>query len=72
MDKFNFENKRVAIVDDEEIILDSYSKVLGHKGFWTITFNNPIEALEWLNNNEVDVILLDYYMPEKTGGQFAE
>ncbi|MDO5555585.1 MAG: response regulator [Clostridia bacterium] len=74
MEEFDFTNKRIAIIDDDKGITESYKKILERRKFWVIVFNNPIEALEWFNvgKNDVDVILLDYYMPEKTGKQFAE
>lgn len=74
MEGFEFKDKRIAIIDDDEGITESYKKILERRNFWVIVFNNPIEALKWFNveKNDVDVILLDYYMPQKTGKQFAE
>lgn len=31
------------------------------------TFHNPIEALEFINNNTIDVVFLDIHMPVMTG-----
>lgn len=71
MEKVNYENVKIAIIDDEEFILDSYKRNLEKRGFKVTTYINPIEALEKLKENDVDLILLDFYMPEKTGGEFA-
>jgi len=35
-------------------------------------FDNPLEALEWLNNNSADLLLLDINMPEMKGWEFLE
>ncbi|MFB9058208.1 LytR/AlgR family response regulator transcription factor [Mariniflexile ostreae] len=60
---------KCIIIDDEPLainILKSFSKefknieVLG-------SFNNPIEALNLLENNSIDVIFLDINMPEING-----
>ena len=74
MDKkiFSFEGKRIAIIDDDVEILESHRAFLERRGFWVITFENPLEALEWFNENDVDVMLLDYYMDELTGKEFSE
>jgi len=72
MEEVNYESVKIAIVDDEGFILDSYRRNLQKRGFNVKTYINPVEALKDLKVNDVDLILLDYYMPEKTGGEFAE
>lgn len=35
-------------------------------------FENPLEALDWLNENSADLLLLDINMPEMKGWEFLE
>jgi len=62
----------VLIVDDESInimILEELAHRLGHQ---TVSYNNPLEALTYLQNNEPDIILLDYMMPQMDGVVFTK
>ena len=36
------------------------------------TFSNPFEALQTINNNQVDLIFLDIVMPQITGPEFLK
>lgn len=55
------------IVDDEPDFCRIVSEILSHSGYKTITRNNPVEALESLSIQSVDVILLDIIMPQMDG-----
>ena len=58
---------RVAIVDDEQDILDMIEKFLKRGGnFDVTTFINPINALSAIND-QYDVVLLDIMMPQMNG-----
>ena len=67
-------NIRCIIVDDEPLaleILEAYTQKipeLEHVG----SFSNGIEALQFLKQNSVDLILLDIEMPELTGIQLMK
>lgn len=60
---------KVFIVDDQAIIREGLSLILGLYEDLNIIgqVNNGKEALEFLNNNEVDVILMDIRMPVMNG-----
>ncbi len=54
----------ILLVDDDEIILDTLSKLLEHKGFAVTTAGNVFEALTLINSGGVyDVLLSDLHMP---------
>lgn len=68
----NFEGKTVLLVDDDDSYLTMTKMALESYGLTVITNNNPNEGLEFLRTNEVDVVLLDYFMPELTGDEFVK
>jgi CheY-like chemotaxis protein len=53
-------------VDDNEILRKSMSKSLQDE-YKIFEANNGIEALNVLNTNRIDLILMDIVMPEKGG-----
>ena len=63
----------IVIVDDELVnllLLESIVKDEGYKNF--VTFNNAPEALEYIQNNEVDVLVTDFNMPQMDGIELLE
>lgn len=64
---------KILIVDDEQMVTKTLSMLLGLEGFGNIiTFNNPKEALDYLKDNEVDLIISDFIMPQMNGIDFLE
>ena len=61
----------IIIVDDEEMVLTSLSSFLMlETGYNVETFLSPHEAFEFITNNEVDMVISDYLMPEMDGITF--
>lgn len=58
---------RILIVDDEEHIRRLYSEVLSRDGHQVETASNGNEALEYVQNNPVDVVVLDIEMEGESG-----
>lgn len=63
--------KRIIVVDDEPLILNIIQTYLKNE-FEIVTFDNPVEALSFLEKDSADMVISDFYMPEMTGLQFAE
>ena len=63
---------RVLVIDDEVDVLDYYSTCLIHSGMKVISFTNPLEAYETINTFNPEIIILDLYMPECSGFDFAK
>ncbi len=62
------DNYNIVIVDDEELITSNLRMLLRLEGYHTPNiFNSPLEALEYLQNNRVDLVLSDFYMPGLNG-----
>lgn len=59
--------KRILSIDDDENFLKSIKKFLEMKGFYVVTISNSRQALEVLQNNYFDCILLDVKMPGVNG-----
>ena len=57
----------ILIVDDEKNYPPILSAVLEEEGFETFTANSGHEALETLENNDVDLVLTDMKMPLMSG-----
>jgi DNA-binding NtrC family response regulator len=64
-------NYVVVIVDDEEMVLTSLSSFLSLETEYEVkTFTLAIEALEFVRNNHVDLVISDYLMPKMDGLAF--
>ncbi len=60
-------SKKVLIVDDEELIRESVAGILMDEGFDPLTVGSAIEAFPVLEKEEIDLVLLDIWMPEMDG-----
>ncbi len=58
---------KILIVDDEQDIAELISDVLTDAGFETVIKNDGYAAIEEINNNTFDLILLDIMMPNLSG-----
>lgn len=57
----------ILLVDDEKEIVDLLEIYLKNEGFTLLKASNGIEALEILNSQHVDLIILDVMMPQMDG-----
>ena len=62
------------MVDDEKDILDLFSDYLSSNGLKIISFQNPIEALEYFyqNSSNCVMVITDYKMPQMSGIDFIK
>ncbi|OXB91815.1 response regulator transcription factor [Parageobacillus galactosidasius] len=57
----------VLLVDDEKRMLDLLDLYLSPKGYHCIKCESSLTAIQYLENNKVDLVLLDIMMPEMDG-----
>jgi CheY-like chemotaxis protein len=63
--------KTVLCVDDEKIGLRVRKIMLESHGFRVLTANSGRQGLSIFDDHHVDLVVLDYYMPELNGGEVA-
>lgn len=65
---------KCIVVDDEPLAIQLLENYVMKIPFLELVFSseNPIEALEYIQNNEVDLIFLDIQMPELSGINFMK
>jgi CheY-like chemotaxis protein len=60
-------NKRVLVVDDEDIVCESYKRVLSDAGYSVCTANSGRGAVAACRDQPFDVMLADLKMPDMDG-----
>lgn len=64
--------KKILIVEDEELLLDAFSDALKKDGYSIIGVSDAKSALNYINSNNPDLIILDIKLPDMTGLQALE
>ncbi|MEG3754005.1 response regulator [Psychromonas arctica] len=60
-------SQRILIVEDEESLAQVLSEYLSLSGFVTDVINDGSQAIEWLKNNPIDLLILDLMLPGTNG-----
>ena len=58
---------KILIIDDEPRMCESLRQLLANQNYELNTANSAKEAIEILNNNSFDLILLDLRLPDMNG-----
>lgn len=62
---------KIVIVDDEDMVIKTLKTLLKIEGFSNVDiFNDPNEALKFIENNSCDLIISDFIMPKMNGIEF--
>ena len=73
MSRKSFQNKRVIIIDDHKLFASGLAGILEDIGLKvTATFSNAFDALNYLNNQDTDIIFSDINMPIMDGIIFCK
>lgn len=64
------ENMKIVSIDDNEnnlLLIEAFCQELGYN---VTSFDNPLDALLYVLSNPIDMIIIDYMMPELNGLDF--
>ena len=64
--------KRIVIVDDDEALLGEASEFLLLSGYLVHSCPSPLEAMAFMQSNEVDILVSDIEMPGMDGTVLAK
>ncbi len=59
--------KKVLVIDDEQIVLNSVNKILGHGEYEVEATLSGRQGLEWALSKSYDIVLTDVRMPDMGG-----
>jgi DNA-binding NtrC family response regulator len=61
----------IVIVDDEEMVLQSLNSILSLETEYNVVlYTNPQEALNFIKDNDIHLVISDYLMPQMDGISF--
>ncbi|WP_047539825.1 response regulator [Methylotenera versatilis] len=62
------------LIDDQPTVLDIHAAILKSlkMNLKIVTMTNPVEALAWMKNKQVDLIITDFRMHQMNGMQFVQ
>lgn len=58
---------KILVVDDEQVVRDTFSRLLDYSGYECLTAKNGLKALEILKENKFSILLSDINMPVMNG-----
>lgn len=65
------EHGRILVVDDEEVIRESFRELLSMQGYAATIAGNGIEGIEQLEKGSFDLVIVDINMPKLDGIDFC-
>lgn len=68
----NHQRNSLLFVDDDKIIMSILTTRYRNKGYEIFSAESGEKALEIFNNNHIDIIITDYYMPNMAGDEFIK
>jgi CheY-like chemotaxis protein len=63
----------VLLIDDQSTVLEIHAAILKslNINLKIVKMNDPVEALEWMQNKQVDLIITDFRMHQMNGMEFV-
>lgn len=66
------EKPKILVTDDEQVIRDLFKKFLSKEGFLVSTAADGLDALDKIQNNSFDMLILDLMIPKMTGMELVD
>jgi len=66
------ETQKILILDDETKVCEELSEYLVRKKYQVYSAEKPSSAFQILNHNNIDILFLDFALPEMDGLQFLK
>jgi len=66
------DRRKILIIDDEEVVLDSCTQILGGANHELATANNGVKGLEFVESFHPDLVFVDLKMPGISGFEVLE
>ncbi len=57
----------IVVIDDEKLQAELLTKSIKNHGYDVVSFTDPTEALKYIENNIVDIVITDWKMDKLTG-----
>jgi len=70
MDKINIKQKRVLILEDDEMVRLIVKDYLRVSGFEVLESADPLSAIDMLKNDACDLAIVDINIPQMSGEEF--
>ncbi|WNB91530.1 response regulator transcription factor [Bacillus sp. NEB1478] len=64
--------KTILIIDDEPKLLEVVSSYIRNEGFSAIEASNGKEALQYIQNETIDLVVLDLMLPDVSGEEICQ
>ncbi|MBI5238642.1 MAG: response regulator [Deltaproteobacteria bacterium] len=65
------EQSKILVVDDEDVVRESFRELLSMQGYGVTVAGNGIEGLEQLEKGSFDLVIVDINMPKLDGIDFC-
>jgi CheY-like chemotaxis protein len=65
-------SKRILVVDDDELVVIALAELLSPKGYTVSTALSGLQALEKIEADHFDLLILDIIMPQMDGYQLCQ
>ncbi|HRS01109.1 MAG TPA: response regulator [Bacteroidota bacterium] len=62
-------NKTFCVIEDNSVNRKLFSMLIKRSGYNIVDFGNANDALQWLKDNYVDLIILDILLPDMNGSE---
>lgn len=68
----NFKRHKILFLDDDKIILSILGSRYKNKGYEVYTMKDPYEAVDFIKEKPMDLVVTDFYMPNMQGDTFIK